>query len=133
LTRAVLASRTAWAIGALGLVLAMAGALGVFAQVVEERRREIGIRMALGARPRQIAGVVFRTASQALLWGLAAGFVLSALSVPVLRRFLYGLNPFDPVAYAGVALTLSLAAAIATWIPARRAIAVDAVATLRSE
>jgi putative ABC transport system permease protein len=133
LTRAVLASRTAWAIGALGLVLAMAGALGVFAQVVEERRREIGIRMALGARPRQIAGVVFRTAGQALLWGLAAGFVLSALSVPVLRRFLYGLNPFDPVAYAGVALTLSLAAAIATWIPARRAIAVDAVATLRSE
>jgi len=133
LTTAALASRVAWAIGALGLVLAMAGAFGVFAQAAEARRREIGIRMALGATQRQIAALVLRTASQPLVWGLTAGFLLSALGVPVLRRFLYGLNPFDPLAYVGVAGILTLAAGVATWIPVRRALVVDPAPTLRAE
>ena len=133
LTTAALASRVAWGIGTLGLVLAMAGAFGVFAQAAEMRRREIGIRMALGASRQHIAALGLRTASTALVWGLTAGFILSVLCVPVVRGFLYGLNPFDPVAYAGVAVMLALAAAVATWIPVRRAMLVDPATTLRSE
>ena len=133
LTTAALAGRVAWAIGALGLVLAMVGAFGVFAQAAESRRREIGIRMALGSTRAQIARLVLLTASKALAWGLTLGYVLSLMSVPVLRRFLYGLSPFDPVAYAGVAGILMLAGAVATWIPLRRAMVVDPATTLRSE
>ena len=133
LTTAALAGRVAWAIGALGLVLAMAGAFGVFAQASEARRREIGIRMALGAPQRHIAALALRTASQAVVRGLAIGFLLSVLSVPVLRRFLYGLNPFDPLAYAAVAGVLIVAGALATWVPVRRAMGVDPATTLRSE
>jgi ABC-type lipoprotein release transport system permease subunit len=65
--------------------------------------------------------------------GHTAAFLLSVLTVPVLRRFLYGLNPFDPLAYAGVAGILTLAAAAATWIPVRRAMVVDPATTLRAE
>ena len=133
LTTAALASRVAWAIGVLGLVLAMVGAFGVFAHAAEARRREIGIRMALGSSRAQIATLVLLTASKALAWGLAVGFLLSLMSVPILRRFLYGLSPFDPVAYAGVAGILTFAGAVATWIPVRRAMVVDPAATLRSE
>jgi len=61
------------------------------------------------------------------------GYLLSLMSVPILRRFLYGLSPFDPVAYAGVAGILMLAGAVATWIPVRRAMVVDPATTLRSE
>jgi len=133
LTTAALASRVGWAIGALGLVLAMVGAFGVFAQAAEARRREIGIRMALGSSRAQIARLVLLTASKALTWGLAVGYLLSLMSVPILRRFLYGLSPFDPVAYAGVAGILMLAGTVATWIPVRRAMGVDPATTLRSE
>lgn len=133
LTTAALASRVAWAIGAVGVVLAMAGAFGVFAQAAEARRREIGIRMALGASQQQIAVLGLRTASQALAWGLGVGFLASALGVPVLQRFLYGVSPFDPLAYASVVGILTLAGAIATWIPLRRAMAVDPATTFRPE
>jgi putative ABC transport system permease protein len=133
LTTAALASRVAWAIGALGLVLAMVGAFGVFAQAAEARRREIGIRMALGSSRAQIAWLALLTASKALAWGVAVGYLLSLMSVPILRRFLYGLSPFDPVAYAGVAGILMLAGAVATWIPVRRAMVVDPATALRSE
>ncbi len=133
LTTAALASRVAWAIGALGLVLATAGAFGVFAQAAEARRREIGIHMAFGSSLAQSAGLVLLTASKALAWGLVVGYLLSLMSVPILRRFLYGLSPFDPVAYAGVAGILMLAGAVATWIPLRRAMVVDPATTLRSE
>ncbi len=133
LSTATLASRVAWAVGGLGLLLAMVGAFGVFAQAVHARRREVGVRMALGASRRQIAAHAIRMVSRALAWGFAIGFILSVLGVPVLRRFLYGLNPLDPLAYAGVAGILTLAAAIATWIPVRRAMAVDPAAALRAD
>jgi predicted permease len=133
LATAVLASRGAWAIGSLGLLLAMVGTFGVFGYMVEQRRYEIGVRLALGARAKQVAALVFRTASKALVWGLVVGFVLSLSAVSILRHFLYGLNPFDPAAYAQVAGILAVAAGLATWIPARRATAFDPADTLRSE
>lgn len=133
LATAVLARRVAWAMGGLGLMLAIAGTFGVFAQAVEERRREIAIRVALGANPRRVAAPVLRTFIRGLAWGLAGGLLLSVLSVPLLRHFLYGLNPFDPMAYASVAGILAAASILATWIPVRRVLAVDPAATLRGE
>ena len=127
----MLASRGAWAIGSLGLILAMVGAFGVFGYLVEQRRYEISVRLALGAHTRQVAALVFRTAGKALALGLVAGFVLSLSAVSMLRRFLYGLSPFDLVAYAQVAGILVLAAVLATWIPARRAAGFDPAETLR--
>jgi len=133
LSTAVLAGRGAWAIGLLGLVLAIVGSFGVFAHEVEERRYEIGIRRAVGASGRAVTTLLLRTASVALLWGIAAGFVLSLLTVPLLQHFLYGLSPFDPIAYAQVGGILAAATALATWVPTRRAMSVDPARTLRGD
>ena len=127
------ASRAAWAIGLLALTLATAGAFGVFAYTVEERRREIGVRMALGAQARQVVWTVVGGARRALIFGVGAGLLLSCSAAPLLGRFLYGLSPFDPISYAGVAAILVAAALAATWIPARRAARIDPAITLRAD
>jgi predicted permease len=133
LAPAIAASRMAWGISAVGLLLAIIGAFGVFAYAVEERRREIGIRLALGASPADVVGTLWRMAQRSMLIGLAAGLILALGGAQVWRRFLLGLSPFDPIAYGQIAAVLLLAAAIATWIPARRATRVDPAVTLRNE
>jgi ABC-type antimicrobial peptide transport system permease subunit len=105
----------------------------VFAHVVEARRREIGIRLALGGQKHQVLAGLFRTARLALGGGLAVGLVASVVVAAMLEGFLYGLSPFDPVAFGLVAMILGIAAALATIIPARRALAVDPAVTLRQE
>jgi predicted permease len=127
------ASQYLWAIGLVALLLATAGAFGVFAHSVEERRREIGVRMALGAEPRQVMGTVVGGARRAVLLGVGAGLLLSSAAAPLLGRVLYGLSPFDPVTYAGISAILVTAALAATWIPARRATQIDPAATLRED
>jgi predicted permease len=129
----VMASRLAWAIGLLALILATVGAFGVFAYTVEERRREIGVRMALGAGARQLVATVIAGARTPILLGLGAGLLLAFAAAPVLGRFLYGLSPFDPVAYAGISTMLVVSALVATWIPARRAARIDPAITLRGD
>ncbi len=129
----VTAGQFAWGIGLLALALATIGAFGVFAYMVEERRREIGVRMALGARPRQVVRTVIGGARRPLVFGLGAGLVLSLAAAPLLGRFLYGLSPFDPITYAGIAAILTFAALLATWIPARRAARIDPAVTLRGD
>jgi putative ABC transport system permease protein len=131
LDTALLASRGAWAIGSLALILSMVGAIGVFGYLVEQRRFEIGVRLALGAHAKHVATLVFQTAGKALLWGLVVGFAMTLSAVSMLRHFLYGLSPFDPVAYAQVGGILASAAVLATWIPARRATGFDPAETLR--
>jgi predicted permease len=126
-------SRVAWVIGGIGLLLATIGAFSLFTQAVEERRREIGIRMALGAQSAQVVALVLKTSQRSVLTGLAVGVALAAAGAPLLRSYLYGLSPFDPVAYLQVAAILGTAAAISTWIPARRATRVNPVETLRAE
>ena len=126
-------SRIAWAIGGLALLLAAVGACGVFAYAVEERRREIGIRIALGARVSQVVRFVVGRLQGTVVVGLATGLALAAAAAPLLGGFLYGLSPFDAVAYLQVAGILAATAAAATWLPARRAARVDPVATLRSD
>jgi len=123
----------AWGAGLLGLVLASCGVFGVFAYIVEERRREIGIRLALGAERRQVLGALFRTTRLAILGGFTLGLLLSLLAGPLLRQFLYGLSPFDPTAFAIVAIVLAAAGFIATFIPARRAMAVEPMIVLKEE
>lgn len=130
---AIAARSVGWAIGAIGLLLAIAGACGVFAFAVEERRREIGIRVALGARAAEILRLVLSSARTAVLLGVLVGSGLAAGGASLTRRFLYGLSPFDPIAYVQVAGVLIAAAVLATWMPARRALRVDPAVTLRSE
>lgn len=126
-------SQIAWSIGAIGLLLATIGAFGVFAYAVEERRREVGIRMALGARAPQVVALVLRNTQTTVAIGLAVGMVLAGAAAPLLRSYLYGLSPYDPIAYAQVAVILAGAAALATWLPARRATRVDPAEALRAE
>jgi hypothetical protein len=123
----------AWAIGLLGLALAAVGVFGVFAYSVEERRREIGLRLALGATGPQILRILAATAGRAMVFGLGIGLVASFASAPLLRSYLYGLSPLDPIAYVAVIALLAITATLATFIPARRACRVDPAITLRDE
>ena len=123
----------AWAIGLLGLLLASVGVLGVFAYAVEERRREIGVRLALGAARGQIVRMLIATSGRAMAIGLGAGILLSFACGPVLRSYLYGLSPLDPLAYVMVTSLLAAAALLATFVPARRACRVDPAVTLRED
>jgi hypothetical protein len=122
-----------WLVGALALILAVGGVFGVFSYLVEERTREIGIRVALGARRAQILAMLFGGTRHALLAGAVTAIVLSLAAGQVLRAFLFGLSPFDPLAFAGAAAILAAAAAAATVVPARRAMRVDPVVALRHE
>jgi ABC-type antimicrobial peptide transport system permease subunit len=123
----------AWVIGLLGLLLACVGVLGVFAYAVEERRREIGVRIALGAARADIITTLVATSGRGILLGLGAGLLLSLACGPVLRSYLFGLNPLDPMAYGGVLLLLAGTGTLATLVPARRACRVDPAITLRED
>jgi predicted permease len=129
-------AQAAWAGGLLALALAMFGVFGVFAYVVEERRREIGIRVALGAEKRDVLNALFRPARVAVVGGLGFGLILSLSLGPILDSMgmsLFGHSPFDPVAFAIVGMILSVAAFVATIIPARRALGVDPSVMLKED
>jgi predicted permease len=123
----------AWAMGLLGLVLAVVGIFGVISYLVEERRREIGIRLALGARGSQVVGLILRQTRLATIGGLAIGFALSLGTGRLLRAYLFGTSPLDFLAHGAIALILFLAAMIAAFIPAGRAARIDPADTLRCE
>ena len=122
-----------WLLGGLALLLAIVGVFGVFSYIVEERTREIGIRLALGAGRSEVLALVFRATRSSVLIGLGCAGVLAIVTGFVLRSYLFGLSPFDPLAYAGAATLIALAALIATAIPVRRATRVDPVLVLRLE
>jgi predicted permease len=118
---------------ALALVLAGVGLYGVLSYTAGQRTREIGIRMALGATPSSIVDLIvtqgLRLAGLGLLLGLGAALGLARS----LRSLLYEVSPFDPVSFAGVALTLVAIGALACWLPARRATSVNPMEALRAE
>jgi predicted permease len=120
-------------LGTLALVLATIGLAGVFAYVVQQRTREIGIRMALGARAGDVVRVVLGSSSRATILGLAVGFVGAVAASLLMRSQLYGMSPFDPAVYASVASLLMVAGLTASYVPARRAMCVDPVVALRYE
>ena len=107
-------ARVTWAIGLLGLALATVGVFGVFAYAVEERRREIGVRLALGARARDIFRALFDINRWSLGAGLVTGVLLSVAAGFVLRGYLFGLSPLDPVAYLWVSALMAFATVLAT-------------------
>ena len=117
----------------LALVLAAVGLYGVLAHAVLERTREIGIRMALGARSETVVALIVRQSSVMVIAGLAVGLIAAVATMPVLASTLYGVTPRDPVTLLTVPLVLALVALAATWWPARRASAVNPTVALRED
>jgi ABC-type antimicrobial peptide transport system permease subunit len=120
-------------LGSLALALASVGMFGVFAYVVQQRTREIGVRMALGARPADIIWLVLSGNSKPVVVGLLLGFGGAMAASRLLRHLLLGLSPFDPVTHAGVGVILALSGLVASYLPARRATKVDPMVALRCE
>jgi predicted permease len=125
--------RVAVSVGLLALLVALAGIGASAAQSVAERNQEIGIRMALGAEPRRAVTFIIRKVLKPVVIGLAAGLGIGSLAARVLGAVLYGVSPFDLVAFSGAVGVLVSAALCAAWLPARRAAAVDPLLALRSE
>jgi predicted permease len=120
-------------LGLVALLLAMIGIGGVFSYLVEEQRREIGIRLALGGSRAQIAAALARACRGAVVGGLVTGLALSVAAGITLRSFLLGLHPLDPISYGAVAVVLIVSALVATALPLRRALRVDPAVTLRAD
>ncbi|MGH8102747.1 MAG: ABC transporter permease [Chthoniobacterales bacterium] len=119
--------------GALALGLAVVGLYGVKAYSVARRTREIGIRMALGARPGEVLRLIMREGSIMLFCGIALGLLLAAATGKILSGMLYEVGALDPIAFTAAPLLLAAAALIATWLPARRAASLNPVEALRYE
>ena len=117
--------------GMLALVLASAGIYGVMAYSVAQRTNEIGIRLALGAIPRQVLGLILREASWLSAVGIATGVGASLLLTRLVKSMLYGIGPYDPATVWGAVLLLAAVALGASWIPASRAAKVQPMQALR--
>jgi predicted permease len=117
----------------LALVLAAIGIYGVMSQLVLQTRHDIGVRMAVGATPRAVLGMVLSSAMGMAAIGIACGAVLTLLSTRLLEGLLFGVTTSDPVTFASVAMILGAVALLASLIPAWRATRVDPIAVLRCE
>jgi putative ABC transport system permease protein len=118
---------------ALALTLAIVGVFGVLAYSVQQRVREFGVRIALGATTGKVLRLVFVSTGRMLTAGLLAGLAGAALLARSISSFLFGVTPLDPVTFAGVAILLALTAVCATLVPALRAARVDPIVALRDE
>jgi putative ABC transport system permease protein len=116
----------------LALVLAAVGLYGVMTQLVTGRMHEMSVRLALGAQPSSVRGLIVRQALALVAAGLVVGLPIALLSARLLGKLLYGVGPGDPLTMAGVGAALATAAAIAAYLPARRATRVDAARVLRT-
>jgi predicted permease len=118
---------------ALALVLAAVGIYGVISYWVAQRTREMGIRLSLGARPRDLHRLVIGEGIRLALTGIAVGALGAALVTRAMTSLLYGVKPFDPVLFAALAVGLTGVVILASYIPARRATRVDPMIALRYE
>jgi putative ABC transport system permease protein len=124
---------TATAFAAIAVLLAALGLYGVLSYTVSTRTREFGIRIAIGATATRVVAGVMREAVGTVLVGVAAGVGCAYYASRFLEALLFGVRPHDPVTLALVAVLFLIVAALAAYVPARRATRVDPVAALRAE
>ena len=120
-------------LGVMGAMLSITGIFGMAAYSVSKRKRELGIRMALGAQGKEVLKAALGRAFRLLAVGSAAGLLLGILASRVLASIVYQATPRDPLVLAGVVLAMLLLGLLATWIPAQRALSIDPVILLREE
>ena len=123
----------AGSLGILALLLASIGVYGVVSYGVSRRLREVGIRMVLGANTGEVLGMMLKQALRPVIIGLLVGLAASAAVSRILESVLFGVSAHDPLAFVGAPLFLLGVAALASWLPARRATNVDPMTTLRYE
>jgi hypothetical protein len=119
--------------GGMGLALGAIGIYGVVTYAVSQRNREIGIRSALGAEPRQLKRMFLLNGLVLSGVGVAVGLIAAAGLARVISSLLFGITPMDPVAHIGALIVIGSAAVVASYLPARRAAAIDPMETLRGE
>jgi ABC-type antimicrobial peptide transport system permease subunit len=119
--------------GLLALALACVGIYGIMAYTVAQRTNEIGIRLALGAQPGQVRGMILRESTWLAVAGIVAGTGAALGLTRLVKSMLYGIQPWDPATITGGVLILLSVALAASWIPARRAASVQPMEALRHE
>ncbi len=128
-----LAASLAAAMGLLGLFLAVVGVYGVVSYAAAQRMQELGIRMALGASPRQILALLLKQGARLLAAGLFVGLAGAWALTRAMSHMLVGVSPSDPLTYLSVSILLSSITLLACWLPARRALRLDPMVALRYE
>ena len=120
-------------VGLMGLLLASMGVYGTVSYMVVLRTREVGIRLALGAKKRDVLRLMLEESARPVLAGLGAGVLLAVVASYLLRGVLYGVSRVDGVSFGGASLVVVAIAMLATYLPSRRALRVEPMAALRSE
>jgi putative ABC transport system permease protein len=120
-------------LGTFGLLLTLVGIFSMTAYAVARRTREIGVRVAFGARPAQVMRIMIGDAAWPVAFGLVAGLAGSYYATRLISSFLFETRPYDPATLAAASGLLAAAACLAAWLPARRAARVDPVSALRAD
>jgi ABC-type antimicrobial peptide transport system permease subunit len=115
------------------LMLGVIGIYGVMSYIVSQRTGEIGVRLALGARPGSVAGMIVRQGGVVALAGVGVGLVTSLAGSRLIESLLYGVTPRDPAVFAATTLVLLCVALLACWLPARRAASLSPLDALRTD
>jgi predicted permease len=128
-----IAAMVTGALGAVGLLLASVGLYGIIAYSVSRRTREIGIRLALGARSTGVVGLIVREGMRLAAVGVVLGILLAGAVTQLLAKFLFTVSPLDVLTFGGMSMLFIGVALLASWLPARRAAAADPAVVLRAE
>jgi ABC-type antimicrobial peptide transport system permease subunit len=120
-------------LGLMGAMLSITGIFGMAAYSVSKRKRELGIRIALGAQRKEVLQAALGRAFKLLAFGSVAGLILGILASRVLASIVYQATPRDPLVLAGVVLAMMFVGLLATWIPAQRALSIDPSILMREE
>ena len=119
--------------GVIGAMLSITGVFGMAAYSVSKRKRELGIRIAIGAQRKEVLQAALGRALRLLAFGSAAGLLMGIFATRVLASLVYQATPRDPLVLGAVIAAMALVGLLATWIPARRALSIDPMILLREE